>query len=112
MEVCRLRDTPIVTFINKLDREGRPPLELLDEVEKVLGLQCTPITWPLGMGRDFKGVYHLLEDRFYLYSGDKHRVSEIETVDGLNTPGLERSEERRVGKECVSTCRSRWSRYH
>ncbi|MEQ1438110.1 peptide chain release factor 3 [Fontimonas sp. SYSU GA230001] len=88
MEVCRLRDTPIVTFINKLDREGRPPLELLDEVEKVLGLHCTPITWPLGMGRDFKGVYHLLEDRFYLYSGDKHRVSEIETVDGLMNPQM------------------------
>jgi peptide chain release factor 3 len=89
MEVCRLRDTPIVTFINKLDREGRPPLDLIDEVEKVLGLQCTPITWPLGMGRDFKGVYHLLEDRFYLYTGDKHRISEIETIDGLGAPGLE-----------------------
>lgn len=88
MEVCRLRDTPIVTFVNKLDREGRPPLELLDEIEKVLKLQCTPITWPVGMGRDFKGVYHLLEDRFYLYSGDKHRVSEIETIDGLHAPGL------------------------
>jgi len=88
MEVCRLRDTPIITFINKFDRDGRPPLDLLDEVEKVLGLACTPITWPLGMGRDFKGVYHLLEDRFYLYSGDKHKVSEIETVDGLHAPGL------------------------
>ena len=88
MEVCRLRDTPIITFINKFDRDGRPPLDLLDEVEKVLGLQCTPITWPLGMGREFAGVYHLLEDRFYLYSGDKHRVSEIETVDGLRAPGL------------------------
>ncbi len=88
MEVCRLRDTPIVTFINKLDREGRPPLDLLDEVEKVLGLQCTPITWPLGMGRDFKGVYHLLEDRFYLYSGDKHKMSTIETIEGLRAPGL------------------------
>lgn len=88
MEVCRLRDTPIITFINKLDREGRPPLELLDEVEKVLKLQCTPITWPVGMGREFKGVYHLLEDRYYLYSGDKHRISEIETIDGLNAPGL------------------------
>ncbi len=88
MEVCRLRDTPIITFINKLDRESRPPLELLDEVEKVLGLSCTPITWPLGMGRNFKGVYHLLEDRFYLYSGDKQRLSEIERVDGLLAPGL------------------------
>ncbi len=88
MEVCRLRDTPIISFVNKLDREGRPPLELLDEIEKVLGIACTPITWPLGMGREFKGVYHLLEDRFYLYSGDKHRVSEIETLDGLLSPGL------------------------
>ncbi|MDD3764381.1 MAG: peptide chain release factor 3 [Nevskiales bacterium] len=88
MEVCRLRDTPIITFVNKLDREGRPPLELLDEIEKVLGIECTPATWPVGMGRDFKGVYHLLEDRFYLYSGDKQRVSEIETIDGLHAPGL------------------------
>lgn len=88
MDVCRLRDTPIITFVNKLDRESRPPLDLLDEIEKVLGLQCSPVTWPLGMGREFKGVYHLLEDRFYLYSGDKHRVSEIETVDGLRASGL------------------------
>ncbi len=89
MEVCRLRDTPIITFVNKLDRESRPPLDLLDEIEKVLKLQCTPVTWPLGMGREFKGVYHLIEDRFYLYSGDKHRVSEIEIIDGLHSPGLE-----------------------
>jgi peptide chain release factor 3 len=88
MEVCRLRDTPIITFVNKLDRDGRTPMELLDEIEKVLGIQCAPVTWPVGMGREFKGVYHLLEDRFYLYSGDKHRVSEIEVVDGLRAPGL------------------------
>ncbi|MBI2384339.1 MAG: peptide chain release factor 3 [Gammaproteobacteria bacterium] len=89
MEVCRMRDTPIVTFINKLDREGRPPLELLDEIERILNIRCTPITWPVGMGRDFKGVYHLLEDRYYLYSGEKLRVSDIETIDGLRAPGLE-----------------------
>jgi peptide chain release factor 3 len=88
MEVCRLRTTPIITFVNKLDREGRPPLELLDEIEKVLAIRCTPVTWPVGMGRDFKGVYHLLEDRFYLYSGDKQRVSQIETIDGLHAPGV------------------------
>ncbi|MGH8446483.1 MAG: peptide chain release factor 3, partial [Solimonas sp.] len=88
MEVCRLRDTPIVTFVNKMDRDGRPPLELLDEIEKVLGIHCTPVTWPVGMGRYFKGVYHLLEDRFYLYSGDKLRVSDIETVDGIDAPGI------------------------
>jgi len=89
MEVCRMRDTPIVTFVNKLDREGRPPLELLDEIERILNIRCTPVTWPVGMGRDFKGVYHLLEDRFYLYSGEKLRVSDIETIDGLHAPGLE-----------------------
>jgi peptide chain release factor 3 len=89
MEVCRLRDTPIITFINKLDREGRPPLELLDEIERILDIRCAPITWPVGMGREFKGVYHLREDRFYLYTGPKDRVSDIETVDGLHAPGLD-----------------------
>src|SRR3954465_12440073 len=67
LDVCRLRDTPIMTFINKLDREGRPPIELLDEVESVLKIQCAPITWPIGMGKDLAGVYHLLEDRIYAY---------------------------------------------
>lgn len=89
MEVCRLRDTPIITFVNKLDRDGRPPLALLDEIEKVLGIRCAPITWPLGMGREFRGVYHRLEDRFYLYSGAKDRVSDIESVDGLHAAGLQ-----------------------
>src|SRR6201986_5484958 len=56
MEVCRLRDTPIMTFINKLDREGRSPIELLDEVESVLGIACAPLTWPIGMGSRLKGV--------------------------------------------------------
>jgi peptide chain release factor 3 len=88
MEVCRMRDTPIVTFVNKLDREIRPPLELLDEIEKVLGIACVPITWPLGSGREFRGVYHLLRDCFYLYSGDKHHISDIETIRGLHAPGL------------------------
>lgn len=83
-----MRDTPVITFVNKLDREGRPPLDLLDEIERVLGLTCTPVTWPLGMGREFRGVYHLLEDRWYLYSGDKLRVSDIETLDGLHHTDL------------------------
>src|SRR5210317_848351 len=62
MEVCRLRTTPIFTFINKLDREGREPIELMDEVEEVLKIACAPITWPIGMGRELRGVYHLYED--------------------------------------------------
>jgi peptide chain release factor 3 len=56
MEVCRLRDTPIMTFINKLDRDGREPVDLLDEIESVLGIQCSPVTWPIGMGRALKGI--------------------------------------------------------
>ena len=60
MEVTRLRDTPILTFMNKLDRDTRDPVELMDEVEDVLKIACAPITWPIGMGKGFKGVYHLL----------------------------------------------------
>jgi peptide chain release factor 3 len=84
MEVCRLRDTPIMTFINKLDRDGREPVDLLDDIESVLGIECSPVTWPIGMGRTLKGVYHLLQDRIYLYlSGKKGQASKIEAIDGL-----------------------------
>ena len=72
MEVCRLRDTPILTFINKLDREGREPIDLLDEVESVLDIECSPITWPIGMGKEFKGVVHLLENKVYLFESGKN----------------------------------------
>src|ERR1700728_2178194 len=84
MEVCRLRDTPIMTFINKLDRDGRPPIELLDEIESVLRIGTAPVTWPVGMGRELRGIYHLLEDRIYAYSaGERGRVGENRTIDGL-----------------------------
>ena len=84
MEVCRLRDTPIMTFINKLDRDGQEPIDLLDEIESVLGIECSPITWPIGMGRSLKGVYHLLQDRIYLYSAaGREKASTIEMVEGL-----------------------------
>src|SRR5579863_1879009 len=87
MEVCRLRDTPIMTFINKLDRDGRPPIELLDEIEKVLGIRTAPLTWPIGMGRDLRGIYHLQEDRIYAYTpGERGRVGENLTLDGLIGP--------------------------
>jgi len=86
MEVCRLRTTPIISFVNKLDREGRGPLELLDEIERVLAIRCTPVTWPIGMGREFRGVYHFLEDRIYRYvPGARGRMGETETVDGLDS---------------------------
>lgn len=86
MEVCRLRDTPIMTFINKLDREGREPVDLLDEIESVLGIECSPVTWPIGMGRSLKGVYHLLQDRIYLYTqAGRQKASQIEVIDGLDS---------------------------
>jgi len=84
MEVCRLRDTPIMTFINKLDRDGRPPIELLDEIESVLRIGTAPVTWPIGMGRELRGIYHLIEDRIYVYSpGERGRVGENRTIERL-----------------------------
>ena len=90
MEVCRLRDTPIMTFINKLDREGRSPIELLDEVETVLGIRCAPVTWPVGMGKRFKGIYHLSNDTIHLYqSGKNSQKQEALLIKGLNNPELD-----------------------
>ncbi len=90
MEVCRLRDTPIVTFMNKMDRDIRDPIELLDEVEDVLKIKCAPVSWPIGMGKQFKGVYHLLEDKTYLYkSGQGHTIQEERIIEGLENPELD-----------------------
>jgi peptide chain release factor 3 len=90
MEVCRLRQTPIFTFINKLDREGREPIELLDEVESVLGIQCAPVTWPIGMGKRLKGVYHLLDDAVHLYeSGKNYETQDAEIIQGIDNPELD-----------------------
>lgn len=90
MEVCRLRTTPIFTFINKLDRDGREPIELLDEVEDILKINCAPVTWPIGMGKLFKGVYHLIDDRVHLYQPGKNELrSENLVIDGLDNPELD-----------------------
>ena len=80
MEVCRLRTTPIITFINKLDREGREAIELLDEIESDLSIQCTPVSWPIGMGSRLIGVYHLLKDEILLYS----REDEINAIGSFS----------------------------
>jgi len=90
MEVCRLRDTPILTFINKLDREGKEPIELLDEVESVLNIECSPITWPIGMGKGFKGLYHLHKDKIYLFeSGKNASIGENTVIEGINNAELD-----------------------
>ena len=90
MDVCRLRDTPIFTFINKLDREGRDPIELLDEIEEILKIKCAPITWPIGMGKRFKGIYHILNDAVHLYEpGKNSERQDIKIIEGLNNPLLD-----------------------
>lgn len=90
MEVCRLRTTPILTFINKLDREGREPIELMDEVESVLRIKCAPMTWPIGMGKRFKGVYHLYKDEIHLFSAQHGgKIAEATVIRGLNNPQLD-----------------------
>ena len=91
-EVCRLRDVPIITFINKLDREGQDSFALLDEIERTLALDVTPASWPVGSGKDFKGCYDILNNRMILMSktGDKSTVnSVIETCSGLDDPKLD-----------------------
>ena len=90
MDVCRLRDTPIITFINKLDREGRDPIELMDEVEDILKIRCAPITWPIGMGKQLKGVFHLRNDSVHLFSASEaEKVSSGEVIKGLDNPRLD-----------------------
>ncbi len=92
-EVCRLRDVPILTFINKLDREGQDPFALLDEIEKTLALEATPASWPIGMGKDFAGCYDLINDQLILMNktGNKSQINDtIETCRGLDDDKIDR----------------------
>jgi len=85
MNVCRLRDTPLCTFVNKLDREIRDPVELLDEIESVLGIRCAPINWPLGMGKEFKGLYHLATDSITPFpAAQQQRTAAPPRIDGID----------------------------
>ncbi|HET8941312.1 MAG TPA: peptide chain release factor 3, partial [Rudaea sp.] len=102
MDVCRLRDTPIMTFINKLDREGRAPIELLDEVESVLSIQCAPITWPIGMGSRLKGVYHLVTGEVHVYEPGRNFTRQDSTIyASLDDPQLQA----RVGEQMMRELR-------
>lgn len=86
LEICRMRNMPIMTFVNKLDRESRDPLDLISEIESVLNIDCAPITWPIGMGKQFKGVYHLLDDVICRYqSGANGAVQTVEKIHGLDS---------------------------
>ena len=88
LNVCRMRDTPILTFINKLDRESRAPIELLDEIESTLGMQCAPMTWPIGMGKSFRGVYHLYNDTISFFDPHAEKGT-AEIIQGLDNPRLD-----------------------
>ena len=103
-EVCRLRKIPIFTFANKMDREGKEPLALIDDVETTLGIKCYPVTWPIGMGDRFKGLYHRLRKQLLLYVRDRVEAEVID-VSGWNDPKIKE----RVGAELFRLCRKRWS---
>ncbi len=86
MDVCRLRDTPVVTFANKLDREGLDPFELMDNVEESLNIQCVPMTWPIGMGSFFKGVYNLYTDTIHCFTpGQGAILPDDKRIEGLES---------------------------
>ncbi|MCB0394162.1 MAG: peptide chain release factor 3, partial [Bdellovibrionales bacterium] len=80
-EVCRMRKMPIMTFANKMDREGKSPLELIDDVESTLGMSCYPVTWPVGMGDRFKGLYHRLQNKLYVYTKGEEKPQVIDVKD-------------------------------
>lgn len=90
LNVCRLRNTPIVTFMNKYDREVRDSLELLDEVENILKIRCAPVTWPIGMGKTFRGVYSLLTDEIILFAPGTGKIdTDVEVIKGIDNPRLD-----------------------
>jgi len=90
MEVCRMRHTPVIIFINKLDREGRNPFELLDELEQKLDIQTCPMTWPISQGQTFKGVYNLFDKSLNLFEANASKIGEkLTDIEGIDDPKLE-----------------------
>lgn len=88
MEVCRMRKTPVMVFINKMDREGKDPFDLLDEVERELGIRVRPLSWPINQGQRFKGVYNIFQSTLDLYQPDKTHVSESIKFDDVTDPQI------------------------
>lgn len=89
MQVCRMRKTPVMVFMNKMDREGRDPFDLMDEVEAELGIRVRPLSWPINMGQNFKGVYNIYKEDLNLYTPNKQTVSETIEFKDLNSTELE-----------------------
>ncbi|MBU3823039.1 peptide chain release factor 3 [Flavobacteriaceae bacterium XHP0103] len=102
VEVCRMRNIPMIVFINKLDREGKDAFDLLDEVEQKLGLHVTPLSFPIGMGYDFKGIYNIWEKNINLFSGDSRKnIEETIEISDLQSPQLEKL----IGDKSADTLR-------
>lgn len=89
MEVCRMRNTPVIIFVNKLDREGRDPFEILDELEQELKINVRPLSWPINIGAKFKGVYNIYEQTLDLFTPDKQKVSERVEINDVNDPRID-----------------------
>jgi len=90
MEVCRMRTTPILTFVNKLDREGRDPIEIMDEIEDVLKIKCAPVTWPIGMGKRLVGVFDMRTETTHLFSAThRGKIQTGDVIQGLDNPQLD-----------------------
>ena len=89
MEVCRMRNTPVIVFVNKLDREGRDPFDILDELESELKINVRPLSWPINIGQKFKGVYSIYEQNLNLFTPNKQVVTERIELDDVNSPELE-----------------------
>ena len=100
MTVCRMRKTPVIVFINKMDREGRDPFDLLDEVETELQIKVRPLSWPINQGARFKGVYNIYEQKLNLFTPDKQMVTEKVEVD-INSDELDQ----RVGEDDAAKLR-------
>ncbi|HBF87738.1 MAG TPA: peptide chain release factor 3 [Bacteroidales bacterium] len=102
MDVCRMRHTPVIVFINKMDREGQDPYQLLDSIEKELSIHTRPLSWPIGIGSTFKGVYNLFEKQLQLFSPNKSNISEdVFDIENLNDVELDK----RIGKDAANQLR-------
>src|SRR5690554_2191605 len=102
VEVCRMRNIPIIVFVNKMDREGRDAFDLLDEIEQKLNLRVTPLSFPIGMGYDFKGIYNIWEKNINLFSGDSRRnIEETIEIEDTDSPELDKL----IGEKAANTLR-------
>jgi len=101
MEICQMRNIPVITFINKLDREGKDPFALLDDIENNLAITAVPLSWPIGMGRDFRGVYNLRQ-KSYLQFSDKQKFAEITDVEPQNIPAIAEEQKNKLAEDTAT----------